>query len=168
MRFKMNSNIVLRPLFCGHSDAVVDMILCPSMQFDTIETAFGCDGDLSHKPFPFEYYNRFIVSGHRRHVIPGADKSFDDYLDKHHYYHVVEESRFNAGNVKAMGFKIRTLSSGTYNMKIFFSGSTVRGEFTGLTIVVSDRMVDLMRCVDPSHQHRDCVVSIKMRAPVGV
>jgi hypothetical protein len=151
----------------SHTDVIVDLALRPFMQFDTTETAVGCDGDLSKKPFAFEYYNRFVVSGHRRHVIPGKDKSFDDYLDKHHYYHTVEESRFNAGNVKAIGFNIRTLSPGTYKMNIYFGGSTVRGEFAGLTIVVSDRMVDLMRCVDPKHQHRDCAVSIKMRAPEG-
>jgi hypothetical protein len=155
--------IVLPP----NAEIVVDLALRPSVEFDTTETAFGCDGDLSKKPYPFEYYNRFIESGHRRHVIPGLDNAFNDYLDKHHYYHTVEQSRFNVGNVKAMGFKIRTLSTGTYQMKMEFSGSTVRGEFTGLTIVISDTMFDVMHCVDPNHQHRDCVVGIRRRIPTG-
>ena len=158
--------IVLSP----NSEFMVDLILRPSLGFDTTETAFGCDYDLLGydydlfaKPYAFEYCSKFIVAGHRRNVIPGFHDRYDDYIDKHHYYHTVENSRFNAGDVKAMGFKIRTLCAGTYNMKIFFSGSTVSGEFRGLTIVVSDAMPDLMRCVDPNHQQRDCAVRIRPR-----
>ncbi len=54
-----------------------------------------------------------------------------------------------------MGFKIRTLSEGIYNAKIFFVGSTVRGEFSGLTIIVSDKSIEAMHCVDADHKHRD-------------
>jgi hypothetical protein len=147
-------------------EIIVDLALRPSVEFDATEVAFGCDGDLSAKPYAFEYFNQFIIAGHRRNVVPGIH-NYDDYLDKHHYYHTVEVSRFNVGNTKAMGFKIRTSSPGTYHVNVHFSGSTVTGTFTGLSIVVSDTMPDLMRCVDPDHQHRDCAVRIRPRMAIA-
>lgn len=148
--------VILKP----NAEVIVDLALFPNVEFDATETAFGCDGDVSKKPYAFEYYNRFIKSGNRRHVIPGKNR-YEDYVDKHHYYHAVENSHFNKGNVKAMGFKIKTLSEGVYNGKIFFVGSTVRGEFSGLTIIVSDNSIEAIHCVDPDHAHRNCAVRIR-------
>jgi hypothetical protein len=148
----------------SNSQCIIDLVLESTVEFDTTEIAVGCDGEWSIKPYVTEQCNRFIEVGNRRRVIPRGGGS-EDYLDKHHYYHAVRHSQFNDGNAKALGFKIKTLSAGKFHMSLPFSGSTVRGEFKGLTVVVSDTPMTPMHCVDPNHQHRDCAVRIKPRSP---
>jgi hypothetical protein len=146
----------------SHSEFIVDLVVEASVEFDTAEIAIGFDGEWSKKPYVTERYNRFIEVGNRRHVVPGVEGSHD-YIDKHHYYHALENSQFNVGNAKALGFKIKTVSPGIFHLNLPFSGSSVRGEFTGLMIVVSEIPTLPMRCVDPNHQHRDCAVRISPR-----
>jgi hypothetical protein len=142
----------------------VDMIIKPVLNFNTVEVSFGCNHEstVPTKPYAFEYYNRFIELGKRRNVLPGVGE-YDDYFDKHQYYHVVQNWQWSAGMVKALGFKIKTNDPGNYHMEFYLFGDAVLGKIPRkkvvLDIAVSDHPVEIMRCCDPKHLGKPCALN---------
>jgi hypothetical protein len=144
------------------SEVIVDLVIKPFLDFNTAQVYFGFEGDEDDRPKVLEYCNRFIVKGHRRHVIPGEGK-YEDYTDKYHYYHAVEAIQWSKDDVKAMGFKIKTRSPGLYQAKMTLLGDVVACSLTELAVRVETQPHHRMLCVMREHMFRPCAVGIDPR-----
>jgi hypothetical protein len=91
------------------------------------QVGFGFMGEHRKKPVPQSVHNRFV------HVGKGLDSGPDDYLDKHWFYHSVQDRELAPGNTMALGFRVATRDPGTYGAKIFFSSGW---ESENLTVTV--------------------------------
>jgi hypothetical protein len=146
----------------SHSEVIVDLIIKPLLDFNTTQVYFGFEGNENDRPKVLEYCNRFIVKGHRRHVIPGKGQ-YEDYTDKYHYYHAVESIQWSKDDVKAMGFKIKTRRPGRYQAKMTLIGDVVACALMELTVRVETEPQHRMVCVTPEHMSRNCAVGIDPR-----
>lgn len=143
--------IVLPP----DSEMTVDFRFNPRLFFHSSEIVIGCEGDMA--PKAIEYFNRFIVKGEGRHIIPVQGNRH--YIDKHGFYHYRELAaarQWSRETFGAMAFKFKTSTQGRYTIDIYFLGDEVEGKNSELTIVVEDDPRTMMRCIDRKHKQLSC------------
>jgi hypothetical protein len=150
----------------SHRTRIVDLFIESSISLTTSQVSFGFEGEYFGKPVCTEIFNRFIVSGPRRCVIPGKPDN-NDYCDKHKFYHAVENWDWSIGDGKTYGFKIVTDEPGIYILDINFSGDVSAGKIDDLQVVVQDEPTNLMYCVQEEHISKDCAAGLKPKWPEG-
>ena len=155
---RLLKNIVLP----AHAEVIIDFCVNPAIDLDTSQVILGCEGKTSEKPYAFEVLNRFVEKGNRRTARPG-NPNCDDYLDKYHYYHLVERTQWSEGTVRALGFKFKTGRPGIYKLRIFFTGDAIEGSADDLKIHVEDDPVTRMYCVVDQHRSMNCVAGLAPR-----
>ena len=144
----------------ANNTVTIDMIFEPSVYFNVAELSFGCDGVLADKPHAIEYLNRFVEIGDGKSIIPG--KGNRHYIDKYHYYHVINEPRYmSVGVTRTLAFKMKTGKPGSYRAHVYFFGDEVEGEVSDFFISVEESPSSLMKCVCISHRHLGCAKGIR-------
>jgi hypothetical protein len=143
----------------ARTDVTIDFCIRPAIDLDISQVILGCEGAVSDKPYAFEVFNRFIKTGNKRTGKPGTSNC-DDYVDKYHYYHLVERVQWSLGTVRALGFKFKTGRPGIYYLHLAFTGDTIEGLSDDLKICVEDSPHTKMYCVIDTHMSMNCAAGL--------
>lgn len=99
-----------------HQDVLIQLLIYPRLHYTQTELLFGFRGDQNAKPTPVKVVNTFIKVGKQREQSP--DDNEDHYIDINDNYHIRRVSERTKPNCYAIGFLVKTKTSGKYPIRL--------------------------------------------------
>jgi len=142
-----------------NADVEIEIIYRPKLAFREIKFAFGCPLGSEGKPFAYEAFERFTIKG-KSHWKPGEDEGHK--TNRHKFYQWHRDEMRNTGSFFLLGFKLRTIQTGIWPMKVFFVTDEIEGS-ADLVIRVENKPTTSSKCF--IREHRECYVYPSIRLP---
>jgi hypothetical protein len=141
----------------ANNKCIVDLIYKARISFQTRDIYFGfvnLPGNSGVPPRSLEYWNFFIETGRRHHVVPGINT--DDYRDTHGFYHAIENKMWSRGGIISFAVKVQTFAPGTFIARTFFAGDERLGA-ADLLVYIENQPHTLLKCDRWwKHRHKLC------------